>query len=463
MVCEKCGATLDDGVSFCTKCGVRVDGKKQCEKCGEWLSPDVTFCPKCGTRTDGKKVCAKCGKLLDGDILFCPDCGTPVQATKTVGGAVKSAQNGNAVAADTSVHKVLTKTKTALALALAAVALLFVFLIRVDDDWLYYYFGKAYKDLKDMGVGELSTDYRLTFYLPTVLGTVTAAATLITTFVFAVLAIVKCAKQLMDKEGKSGVPWAIAAFIAYMAGVIGLYLMSTAKDVSLEGIPLGGTELDGSSIAGIVLCSILAVAVAALHVVLCGKSLWQQNTVVKTVFNLVGIGIAFIMFILLVFPSYSLKELEKVEMEGQFSPTMFLMLIGLLRLLMGEMGEDGYVDLWSVSGIVIYAVFAALLFAVTIAMVVLLLKSMMTKTSKLTSNKGSIRDAVILLVLSAVLLGLSIAGALVLQKTYEFYMSMQYVLPIVVTVFAVLNLVLACVQSSFYKKIDAAEANEQIA
>lgn len=53
MKCQKCGATLDDGVLFCRECGSKITTEKRfCRECGSRLPENVKFCPSCGTAID---------------------------------------------------------------------------------------------------------------------------------------------------------------------------------------------------------------------------------------------------------------------------------------------------------------------------------------------------------------------------------------------------------------------------
>jgi ribosomal protein L40E len=54
MKCVNCNEELNDGVSFCTRCGTSVNsnvtsGKKYCIKCGSELELNSNFCTKCGS------------------------------------------------------------------------------------------------------------------------------------------------------------------------------------------------------------------------------------------------------------------------------------------------------------------------------------------------------------------------------------------------------------------------------
>ena len=70
MTCNKCGAKLKDGATFCGKCGTKVEVVQaepvvpevteppvnSCEKCGAKLKDGATFCGKCGAKTETEKA-----------------------------------------------------------------------------------------------------------------------------------------------------------------------------------------------------------------------------------------------------------------------------------------------------------------------------------------------------------------------------------------------------------------------
>ncbi len=71
--CPKCGATLGDGMKFCTVCGERIGASDTviCPVCKKSV-PDGKFCGECGASL--KRVCVGCGAEI-GTANFCPNCG----------------------------------------------------------------------------------------------------------------------------------------------------------------------------------------------------------------------------------------------------------------------------------------------------------------------------------------------------------------------------------------------------
>lgn len=47
--CEQCGALMEAGQKFCSKCGAAVK-KESCPSCGQKIQSGDQFCPSCGTK-----------------------------------------------------------------------------------------------------------------------------------------------------------------------------------------------------------------------------------------------------------------------------------------------------------------------------------------------------------------------------------------------------------------------------
>jgi ribosomal protein L40E len=80
MHCESCGAQINDGASFCGKCGERLSNGNPlliCPQCGERIVDGVTFCEKCGNQVSEPRpslVCENCGKTNPSDATRCEWC-----------------------------------------------------------------------------------------------------------------------------------------------------------------------------------------------------------------------------------------------------------------------------------------------------------------------------------------------------------------------------------------------------
>lgn len=114
--CERCGAEVQNGASFCMSCGAPIpkvqpqpmNTGRICKKCGAQVAPTARFCTSCGTpymekkpldmpmpsqvsstpigstqpqteETKKSKVCTNCGAQLQEGIVFCTNCGMPVK------------------------------------------------------------------------------------------------------------------------------------------------------------------------------------------------------------------------------------------------------------------------------------------------------------------------------------------------------------------------------------------------
>jgi predicted RNA-binding Zn-ribbon protein involved in translation (DUF1610 family) len=85
LICDKCGEPLVSGSNFCPNCGDKVETFKVeeeippesglvCPACQEQLTEDQIYCDRCGQEVK----CDKCGaRLLEG-ASFCRECGDPV-------------------------------------------------------------------------------------------------------------------------------------------------------------------------------------------------------------------------------------------------------------------------------------------------------------------------------------------------------------------------------------------------
>ncbi len=102
IICNHCGAEIDDDCLFCVECGNLIERDKKpaekaekepqqnnvrfCVECGYRVTdPEAIFCNSCGTRLEGgssaakpshKKRCPRCGfTTSDPEVLFCIECG----------------------------------------------------------------------------------------------------------------------------------------------------------------------------------------------------------------------------------------------------------------------------------------------------------------------------------------------------------------------------------------------------
>lgn len=89
--CPACGAMLDPGAQFCTRCGTKAEPElSSCPVCHAPVAPGARFCTKCGAELNmsgsagnpswnpGVKICPNCHRELDPDAKFCVYCGKKV-------------------------------------------------------------------------------------------------------------------------------------------------------------------------------------------------------------------------------------------------------------------------------------------------------------------------------------------------------------------------------------------------
>jgi len=101
MACNKCGAPMPMGSTFCPKCGLAQVQENQkpakapegavvgvvCPGCGKGSPKGVKFCPECGGALTAK--CPGCGAMGDADDKFCQECGKKMPTAAGAGKCTK--------------------------------------------------------------------------------------------------------------------------------------------------------------------------------------------------------------------------------------------------------------------------------------------------------------------------------------------------------------------------------------
>ncbi len=97
MFCDNCGAPMQEGQSFCGKCG---HGSKKaenslCQSCGAELSAEARFCNVCGAAVEEKKkrFCQFCGTEMSEDVQFCINCGKKASTKSFISASLSSNKN----------------------------------------------------------------------------------------------------------------------------------------------------------------------------------------------------------------------------------------------------------------------------------------------------------------------------------------------------------------------------------
>lgn len=102
-LCPNCGAEIDEGTLYCSKCGTKIEPPesaepvedekpdfKICPTCGSKLTLEAAFCPSCGTKQEiieeekkeilqESKKCPQCGAEMEEGVAFCPNCGEKLE------------------------------------------------------------------------------------------------------------------------------------------------------------------------------------------------------------------------------------------------------------------------------------------------------------------------------------------------------------------------------------------------
>lgn len=96
--CPSCGESFEERISFCERCGSKIDGTEQehrCPECGAENDADARFCAACGERLNDPEVrCPACNEQIEADAEFCPLCGVRIgewssrKVSLLVGGAL---------------------------------------------------------------------------------------------------------------------------------------------------------------------------------------------------------------------------------------------------------------------------------------------------------------------------------------------------------------------------------------
>jgi len=118
--CSSCGAKVEDGVQFCSKCGKPIGGvsneptpgaqqqsaggqtqsimadEKYCFSCGSVIKKAAEVCPKCGVNQNSRSsinaidvYCSSCGKSIKKAASICPFCGVKTESQDVSGGGAE--------------------------------------------------------------------------------------------------------------------------------------------------------------------------------------------------------------------------------------------------------------------------------------------------------------------------------------------------------------------------------------
>jgi len=87
MHCDKCGAYIPLGGTFCLECGYRRDALKKCSQCGAILEEGMDYCASCGLpllKVIDEKICSRCGSPIIKNAKFCIICGVKIESVTNI-------------------------------------------------------------------------------------------------------------------------------------------------------------------------------------------------------------------------------------------------------------------------------------------------------------------------------------------------------------------------------------------
>lgn len=299
MDCKFCHAKNVDDAVYCKSCGKRIDGKRTCPRCKRFVVDDATYCNYCGTRLDGKTV------NETGEIVVKP----------------RSDKWKN----------ILSCIETAFALFGVVVSLIFVCLIgfganvnnmstsdlpvdvNLNGINIYHYFGKNFEEIQkalDQQVGNIFEFDSYEFispsmYIPAILCTIIAAATIIAVVTFSILAIIKLIRKLIGKETKHAEGFAFAAFLSYALGSALLHVFNNISVSVNDSISSGMMDTQASArvlmtyspatIAGLTLGAIAMFVCLGCRVACLGEEFRDVPTMVNVILG--GGSLVYIMLV----------------------------------------------------------------------------------------------------------------------------------------------------------------------
>ena len=483
MVCKKCGtAVLDDGATYCSACGSRLDGKKACVSCGKLNDVDFTYCVYCGGRMDGKTVCSACGTAYNGQ--FCPACGkSEDKQPQGVAMQTRIKKEEESVCGQGKVCKIFDIVSGGLLMAGVLFALIFVFLISLtaeispsslagtvgvsENISIFDYFGKYYKELgeldSDTWFGKLLYNNELTFGL---IGTGIVAVTLPLVVAFASVATVVYVRNLMGLTKRKADKWAIVTVLSFLAGVIAFFGLHKVSMEYIFELKIVATPVTNW---GIVLSAIALIGGVACKIVAGGK----ENLRAKKIVGL-SLSLGSIVFCCLLFSSIgnyatalnirSDAQVIDLKLGTMVSSSA---IIALFETVMASLGAQEYQTF--TANLEVFTILNTVIQILLLLLMVAIVESTHKNFKNFFEKKqgSTLGVAIIATVLGLVCLILHIVanGCLMtmfdtLAETEEIKIITGFASPICLFVFSILNLAVACVHSvlnSKWKKLEQAE------
>ena len=277
MKCSFCNTDNPEGAAFCKHCGKSLtQDKVECPSCKNLCIPTAQFCPKCGT-------------ALKDDQPEPQPASQPASQPE-----IKPEPQSRGIGEKK--QKTLSLVSGIIMMGAVFFALIFSFFIgaeyRVSGSSYYnsyetytvwHYFGRAYSMLESDLAGHGYSAYTIAAnYIPVVLSTLIAAATLGATVTFTLLATVKFGLHFKRPEVRY-YKYAVAAVFSFMLGATlfdCIHSTSTQNDYA---------SLSGTTIAGMVFCCLFIIASLVLRTISFGNRFKKKSAVLDCVCTLIGI------------------------------------------------------------------------------------------------------------------------------------------------------------------------------
>lgn len=257
----------------------------ECKKCGAQLPEGCSFCPACGEKVEVKKICHNCGKEVEG--RFCAFCGTQYDEDEKTPQTENEVKVGPAreVAVNEKLEqeKALPLAKTSvlnkvLTIVSAGCLFLGVILMHFLSFGLYDYFDGFFKV---EGAAFVS-------WFPEVISLLAIIASSIVIMIMAIISIVRFVKVAKGGEADLSTMFSVslAMFLLSMITVVNTFAVTAESNY--YGMEFK-TNLSADTTFCFVFACILGVASYVLKMIMQGKEVVTLKNIAKPAAALVGL------------------------------------------------------------------------------------------------------------------------------------------------------------------------------